>query len=278
MTLYWGVDSSYHPADSPVRAPRSSKPIPLFDYVTQWAGRMPDFWGRYLNGNEIRLTPGEADFIFRQSGGRCRILLVYTGIRDGHRERRQDGVHAANQAIQRADALGVPSGVRIYADLEGWRVGREWILGWWETMYQSRFAGSGGLYGRAAELPRRTRTGAREVPRPAAGSWAANAAAAEDRFADWTAPSASDLAGQILAGTRQKSVTPYIWSNMPRQMGDPPAGQVIPTAFGAIGPAGVLLEVAVWQYRLGCPLGTHAHHGLVDLDLATDRGYADMWH
>ncbi|MFO8232916.1 MAG: hypothetical protein R6U20_09635, partial [Longimonas sp.] len=119
-----------------------------------------EFWGRYLNDNHAatRLRTDEPGFLFSRN---CRLLLIFNGIRSqphGTDANRRGGESAAHRAIAQAGRYNIanPSQVRIYLDLEGWRLAPGFLEGWWQVMYASPYAGAGGLYGRGAEqaLPR----------------------------------------------------------------------------------------------------------------------------
>lgn len=291
MPPYFGVDS-FSPANFQVRVPdayrRPSDPQivrePLYDYVTRRAGQPPRFWGRYLNANmRSRLQAPEKDWLFRHSDGQCRIALVYNGIRgqpEGRAAGRPGGVAAAQEAIRLAGQLGVPAGVRIYLDLEGWPVRPELLEGWWDTMHASQYAGAGGIYGRGAEVRVRPRSYMPDLSRRIHSSgWARRAPAAEDQNAQrhWAA-----LVDNLAEGHASKPRTRYIWSNTPRRADlerDTPANaEIIPGGFGAVGPVGSLLtETVIWQYRFGAFWAEGTNRGMVDLDLALERGYRDMW-
>ncbi len=291
MTHFWGVDS-FSPASHMVGVPaahlrageRAGLRETLFDYVTRRAGRAPDFWGRYLNnGLRSALQPGEAAFIFAQGEGRCRIALVYNGIRGepaGAAAGRAGGEAAAREAVALAIAQGVPTYVRIYLDLEGWRVEPEFLEGWWDGMSASSYAGAGGIYGRGAEVVPRPRSHMPDLSRrPHSSGWAARVPAAEDRAAARAFPG---LISDIAAGRSTRPQSRYIWSNIPRrfdQNRDTPAGtQIIPDSFGAVGPVGAMLNRTVlWQYRFGAFWAEGTTRGMVDLDLALEAGYAEMW-
>lgn len=269
----WGVDS-YNPANHEIRVPRRLRAEgdperqTLYEFLRRRMGTAPGFWGRYLNTYAYGVTQGEVQFLH---GHGCKVLLVYNGPRQPLTGPRchDAGFEAARQACEIARRVGVPAGVRIYADLEGWVVDPNWLRGWFSGMWQSEYAGMGGLYGRGAEIPQ---GGQPYHPRRV---WATSASAAVDEELD-------TITDQTATGQRtSKQAIPYVWSNMPRSGGDPPmtrSGQAegaIPSGFGAVGPASPLIQTQVWQYRLNCPLGTD--HPLVDMDMATDAGFADMW-
>lgn len=52
--IHWGVDS-VTTANHVLRTDKTTKKkVTLFDVVTEHAGRMPAFWGRYMNGGKKR--------------------------------------------------------------------------------------------------------------------------------------------------------------------------------------------------------------------------------
>lgn len=138
MTTFWGVDSA-NPATGKV-----GKAL-LYDYVTQLAGSVPAFWGRYIGGR-YSLTPGEASFLHSRG---CRILLVYNGthnntssIQGGSAE----GTADAQKAIVAAQQLAIPANICLYADIEtGWPVTPDWLKGWAIAVSQSGY--KAGFYG-----------------------------------------------------------------------------------------------------------------------------------
>ncbi|GEM_PF-1742635 len=134
---YWGVDSCAA-ANSMVGSQT------LFDYVAQQAGSAPAFWGRYI-GSSCSLTAAEVSFLH---GKNCKILVVYFDTTaQSVSGNYQSGVNDATGAINAAQALGVPRGVVIFADIESsWHPSTQWIQGWSDTMFDSIYAGAGGLY------------------------------------------------------------------------------------------------------------------------------------
>jgi hypothetical protein len=109
--MAWGVDSA-RPANAKALDGSSG-----FDSVTQTAGASPIFWGRYIGGN-FAITAVEAAFLQAKA---CKILPVYNGtsndagsVQGGIAEGQAD----ANDAADAAQALAVPAGVAIYADVE----------------------------------------------------------------------------------------------------------------------------------------------------------------
>lgn len=290
----FGVDS-HSRADTMVRVPRRFQRQGraqeyLFDYVCRRAGRMPRFWGRYLNvGHSTRMHPDEVNFILERSDPlgqtehRCRILPVYNGIRrqpQGQQRGRQGGEDAAAEAITLANEFSIPHGVCIYLDLEGWDVSPEFIEGWWVRMRESAWGEAVGLYGRGAEMLPRRGTHLPDLSRPARSyGWARSVSRAEDRVDD---EEFEALLGDLDAGRTNRPMRRFVWSNIPRRYDEhrdtPPNAEIIPPAFGAVGPVGATLtDTVVWQYRFGAFWPAGAARGSVDLDLALPLGYEYMW-
>ncbi len=135
----WGVDSL-------TRANTMVGNQTLFDVVSTQAGRAPAFWGRYI-GNTGNLNPAEITFLHSHN---CRILLIFRDTANVPPpdivRTRQQGVNHAKKAIAAAQALGVPGGVWIYADLEVQQSPTsEWFQGWFNTMQSSIYGG--GVFG-----------------------------------------------------------------------------------------------------------------------------------
>lgn len=290
----WGVDSSWYPVNGNVRVPDGYRrpdesgriEESLFDYVTRRAGRPPEFWGRYLNDNhpQTRLRPDEPQYLFDRG---CRLALVFNGIRRQPpvaERTRQAGESAAQRAILQANQYNIqsPSQVRIYLDLEGWTVSPDFLEGWWAVMHASQYAGAGGLYGRGAEtrLRRGGRSHLRDLNhRPFSGGWARRVITAEDRIEEQQMDSLLD---DLASGRSSDSYSIYIWSNTPRRYDrnrDTPAdAEIIPSTFGAVGPVGSLMtQTVIWQYRFGAFWERGATGGTVDLDLALEAAYQNMW-
>ncbi|MGH2461754.1 MAG: glycoside hydrolase domain-containing protein [Chloroflexota bacterium] len=136
---YWGVDSAARANDT---YPNTQSTV--FDYVTLKAGESPLFWGRYIGGS-FALNSDEVDYIHGKS---CKILPIYNGATSGSVSGTyQDGQNDAKNAINAAQALGVPYGKVIFADIEAsWSPSVAWIKGWSDTIFDSIYAGSGGFY------------------------------------------------------------------------------------------------------------------------------------
>ena len=233
MATSWGVDSALA-ADKIVDSDNQT----LFDLVRQQCGQEPAFWGRYIGGR-YALTATEAQFL--HNGG-CKILVIYNGARDRSSSVQggfQEGANDANKAIAAAQALGVPFGVWIYADVEaGWKPTSDWFQGWSDTMFNSQFGDAGGIYGD----PHKTNAGNFNVPYCNAFN--------------------SDSSMQ---GTDDDAA--YIFSSEP-EPGCTTAAQAPPFA-PDMPPCNP--NTVIWQYAENC-VG-----GRVDEDLANDAGFASMW-
>jgi hypothetical protein len=144
---YWGVDS-YNPVNSPVWHAKGKHT--LFEFVCEQAGRVPDFWGRYITGNGEKIKRDEADYIFTASKGATRILPIYNQAGPNPHSLKgtaREGALDAHKAIAAASALGIPGGVFLWCDIEpGWGTHSEWYDGWWNTMFASPYGGMGGIY------------------------------------------------------------------------------------------------------------------------------------
>lgn len=247
LDAYWGVDSA-NTANHKVGV--AGHPT-LFEYVTDHCGMAPEFWGRYVGG-KFSVTKAEADFIFKESDGKCRILVIYNGATNSTSSLQggyNAGVHDAQKAIAGADAAGVPAGVMIYADIEpGWKTTSEWFKGWWDGMFRSKYAGMGGVY---------------ENPLP------------------WNAPNFSTPYINALKGDSafifQDPPAKYrfLYSQQP-QKGCVKPGD-IKFGFHPAEPTGLAGVTVLWQYAIDCLKVGGSKWGLVDMDLADEQGYALMW-
>lgn len=231
MATFWGVDSA-QPSNSMVESQT------LFDFITQQCGQAPAFWGRYIGGR-FALTAAEEKFLH---GKGCRILLVYNGTRDSPGSVQggfPEGANDANKAIAAAQALGVPGGVWIYADVESaWTPTPEWFQGWSDTMFDSQFGGAGGIYGNPHK---------------------ANAA-------NFNVPYCNAFHGDSnMQGTDEDAA--YIFSSEP-EPGCTTAAEA-PAFAPAMPPCNP--HTVIWQYAENC------FGGRVDQDLANDAGFRSMW-
>src|SRR5262245_3231164 len=145
--IHWGVDS----AGEVHKPAKHTGKQTVFEYVTEKLGQAPEFWGRYIWGR-YKMSGDEIDYIFDQNDGNTRILPIYNGtsqtLKVG-RNKYEDGKQDARTAIECAAKLGIPTdyNVRIYADIEGvWVPTAEWFEGRWDGMFDSKYAGMGGIY------------------------------------------------------------------------------------------------------------------------------------
>lgn len=307
MTLYYGADSQTRTTfEVPARRmPDAHRPAgggaqTLYTYITgrlrgarpRWVeeSQLPRFWGRYLNRGDHRdrgpLTRDEANDIFVMSGGRCRILPIYNGSwrrqdRVTGPNARHNGRRSAEEAIDLASPgnLGIPQTVRLYADLERWRVDREWFLGWMEVMYQSDYPGVGGFYGNPAVWGSfwRERNGVR---RRVHEGWRRNLGPAAERFGDRQFDAVIDALSRRDGAIGPSSPVAKIWSNRPylNQPGtEMAAGTMYPREFRAeVTPASFMVETVIWQYGAQIPFGLNGFAS-VDLNLAKESAFNEMW-
>ena len=281
---HWGVDS-VSPPDSRVGGRT------LFDHVVAECGRVPEFWGRYIGFSANQIRPNELQFVDRKAreagGSGCRIAIVYNGVR-ARSIPGQRGEHAydsgwehGERAVGIAKDLNIPHNVRIYCDLEGWRANPDWIRGWWDALYASAYVGMGGLYGRGAEYTLAQASDPLQLVGVASadlqqrrypvGSWseASTRAAVQQQ----SGISAGTLAGMAI-GTGNRTAlgntSRHTWTNIPRGPRNPNE-----TQFRGIGPIGSV--TTVWQYCMDYLRTGGAGSGRIDMDLATEVGFREMW-
>lgn len=226
------------------------------------------------------------DINCKREGETRTIRLALTGYGNGAR--------SANNACQLTKKfLDAPDGTRLYADLEGWFVSEEWLDGWCtEVPDASRRSGrryKAGIYGRVlvgAELAFARRTYRRD-PWSVSIEQAILEQERRDRLLarGFSTPSLAHRLHTFRrpsrgAARRQRPVTSaptpvgrspiYIWSNTPRW---PRGCAGVPDSFQGYSSHGGLTRTVVWQYGMNCPnLGR-----LVDMDLATQEGFDEMW-
>ncbi len=242
MTIYWGVISS-HAANSTVHN-ESGNPT-LFDYITQQV-QIPQFWGRYIAGKDPQylLTQDEVNFIFSSSIGSCRILLIYYGATPGGDY--QMGATDALNAIEAAQALGIPTGVSLFGDIEiNVLTSTDWLFGWWETMSASMYTNPGGFYCNPS---------------------ARNAS----NFSTPYCTAINSPANLNPDGTLH--FNPPLFSSAPQ-----PGCTFNRSSYGPFEPACVPDSAVIWQYAEGCFKDNTNRRGLCDMDLANDIGYTTMW-
>lgn len=121
----WGVDSA------------ASVTEQLYQCVVNNFGK-PDFWGRYLNTitNVSEGLTKEEIQLLRRNG--VRILPIYNDFKAATTYR--SGEISATNALYHARRLNIPTGVRIFANVENFfDVDEAWIRGWVDTFYPSGY-------------------------------------------------------------------------------------------------------------------------------------------
>lgn len=301
----WGVDSVMR-VNRQVRY-RGAQST-LFEHVTNLAGEPPRFWGRFFGSDGTQVRPDEIRYLHQRN---CRVLLVYNGVRNARRINQAANTPAANRtayghgkraarfAIRRVEAfaqhdLAVPSSVRIYADLEDYRVHPNWLLGWFDTMQISRFAGAGGLYGRPYRLMERPeledigipRLGTRVAAEHRRARYDPNDPAFEQQVDDHLGPSLAPGSGPhrraeleaLMLGDRATATgrSRYMWVNEPRRPGEPgPDEDIFPPTFSPARIGGGC-QAVIWQYRANCFVPDGSQYG-VDLNYAAQTAFDEMW-
>ena len=315
MATFWGVDS-LTPIDHVIDAKHNKT---LFDVVCEHCDRVPAFWGRYLNGHDHRkkvknkivganlnLTAKEAAYVFQASKGVTRILPIYVPVKASVGSTKQQGLIDAGRAIAAADNLQIPNGVFLWADIEPeWTTSPEWLRGWWERMFTSRFGGCGGIY---------------EDPRETNGSsfaWAyADAIQQTEDMSPTSSASqaeqASTLGGAVyeffnpqppstaIQEQFSKKMKPWQQANFKKGLRDHPIPQAEmpalrhylwsqrPThanikdlkstpAYAPVRPYRVSDSTMIWQYAIDCLHLGGGKNGLIDMNVATEQGLETMW-
>ena len=305
MSLYYGADSQTRTTfEVPSRRiPRDFRPaagvghMRFFEYITarlraarpaDLAGsEVPAFWGRYLNeGNDPDLGPltgAEAQEIFSMSDGRCRILPIYNGV--WRRRDKLTGPHArsngrasAKQAISMASGMNprIPPTVRLYADLERWRVSREWFIGWMEVMQASEYPGIGGFYGHPSVWGSGMRHGVRVYE-----GWSRNLIPAAEQFAVQRLGALTTGLSQFgRGGALPASTVAKVWSNRPylnRPGQDMRADALFQRHFRPeLTPISTMVETVIWQYGANIPFGLQGL-ATMDMNVAKESAYNEMW-
>jgi len=222
-----------------------------------------------------------------------KLLLVYNDqnfMREGFTNNRvsvstathpkNNGEFAARHAIQIARRLGVPSGVCIYADLERWRVSTSWIAGWVDTMYSSEYYGCGGLY---------WNTSVRHVRNNWDQSVIHGVNTTNASNSSFNRVISEAAAGSFPPSNNSRRFYANIWSNRPylnlvgqnrwrRSSGAARRNDLmfVPASFRPVRPpVDFFTSVGIWQYAANLPLGLG--YGIVDYNLANDRGFSSMW-
>lgn len=285
-------------------------------------GRVPEFWGRYINhrlpvnrrgeverDDSSALTPDEVQFLHRQE---CRIGVIYNGGRgrDVLGEQLVNGRRGGNRAATHADALcrqlRVPASVCVYLDAEDWDGDVEWFRAWYQEL--ARRGRRVGIYGRPVRMVENPAHPARRYGLPLERLHSryvadrARAAIEAQTDAEGAAPrrvvigdrwgaELTEAMTRILGSRpatpspqRSPAASPFlVWSNEPRRVIEHEAtdraldATDIPTEFvPARPPAASGVRTVVWQY-IENGLFVRGNHGAVDMNLATETGYASMW-
>lgn len=123
--LQWGVDSASPATDT------------FHQCITEHFGT-PLIWGRYLGDLEdvsTGLTIDEASFLHDHD---VKILLIYNHFTDATGY--ENGKYSAEQAVSLAQALHVPKGKAIFANIEpSSPVDAKFLAGWFEGLQNSSF-------------------------------------------------------------------------------------------------------------------------------------------
>ena len=116
----------------------------VWDDVRQAAGTAPSAWFRYIGGR-YAATAAEVAFLHAQG---CAVGLIYNAatasqVAGGHAQGEAD----AEQAAAAAHALGAPSTLMLFVDVESaWQPSAAWIEGWADGQRAGPFAGAGAYY------------------------------------------------------------------------------------------------------------------------------------
>jgi hypothetical protein len=110
----------------------------FYDYVNSCTVQDPlaplAFWGRYI-GKANGITAAEGAQLHTWG---LRILVIYNATLNSPNSVQggvPEGQNDAQIALQAAKALGIPTGVAIFADVENtWAVTSDWITGWATTI------------------------------------------------------------------------------------------------------------------------------------------------
>jgi hypothetical protein len=184
------------------------------------------------------MTSAETAFL---QGRGCKILPTYNGtsntpgsVQGGFAEGQND----AGAAADAAQALGIPAGIAIYADIEGaWAVTSDWIRGWATAITARNFVS--GLYG------------------------------------DCTPGSTFEQAFCAAQAVEPTAATSFLWSMQPEPGPQCRAAAAAP-AYGPARP-GCGGSVVLWQYTEDCWEDTLGVNAGIDMDLAMDAAVAVMW-
>jgi Domain of unknown function (DUF1906) len=132
--VLWGVDSVNRAQDV------------LADTRSTYGN--PEYFGRYIgNGPATALTAEEVEFLHGE-GIEILIIDADLGTRtdgsnqttDGTLTGQENGARAGQEAVRNANALGVPSGKAIFADIEaGATVDTAWLTGYFDAVKTGNF-------------------------------------------------------------------------------------------------------------------------------------------
>lgn len=129
--IVWGVDSA------------SLTTSEMLACVRENFGE-PKVWGRYLGEKEgvsAGITPEEVELLHSND---IKILPIWNHFNDATGY--ENGKSEAEQAVKKAEELGIPEGVAIFADIEpDYPVDSEFIKGWFEVVSSSPY--ESGIYG-----------------------------------------------------------------------------------------------------------------------------------
>lgn len=226
---------------------------------------MPEFWGRYLFGSKVKglgvtaLSDKEAKFIFDTSSGLCRILPIANIAAGRFKQGIEVGRQDAQAAIRRCAAIGVKSGVVVYADIEPqFQCSSGWFQGWWEVM-QAAGRGRGGLYVDPSQNPF-------SIPHRAALRATANIIGKPPNPNTEFFPPDPPGAARLLWSQRKVLFfkTPIRKSNFK------------PSEFAPLEPTYQKSMTAIWQYGGNCPV-IAGNPSIIDMNLANDQAFASMW-
>ena len=276
--VHWGVDS----AGEVHKPAKQNHKQTVFEYVSEQLGQAPEFWGRYIWG-KFRMSDEEVDYIFDQNDGNTRILPIYNGtsatLQYG-RNTYEDGKRDGRTAIECAAKLGIPAdnNVMIWADIEGkWVPSAEWFEGWWDTMFDSKYAGLGGIY-HNPKIP--------HFYKPFYQALKQSLADYAPGIINPFAPPAKNVTPAIKAKELQQPLPVrdpaghmrYLWSTEPRPQHHTHrpfyprdlSTEWDPSKQQPMEPMNCPGRTVLWQYRF-------EDLGLVDQDLCDDRAYDLMW-
>jgi Domain of unknown function (DUF1906) len=230
MDMAWGVDSAN-------QASIAHGGIFFWDAVVRMAGMPPAFWGRYIGGL-YALDLNEVNFLHSRG---CKIAVVYNGATNSQASvggGTNEGTVDAGNAVRAATALGIPSGVCIYADIEmSWQVSPSWLQGWATEITSQNYVP--GFY-------------CNPLPMNIFNSSYSHAAGQEPA-----------VAGSLIY-SNEHNPNPQCRCGAAA----PPFNPAQPSGSG---------NTVLWQYSINCPVHGMPSWVRVDMDLASDAALAAMW-